>query len=58
MTAPEHRRVINQQGVLVPEHDRIFGEMLRRLLLKVVAMIEDRYGLNRVNQNRRSGTLR
>lgn len=57
MSAPEHRRVMNQ-GIIVPEHDRVFAEMLRRLLLKVVAMIEDRYDLRRVNENRRSTTLR
>jgi len=58
MAAQEHRRTINQQGVIVPEHDRMFAEALRRLLLKVVAMIEDRYDLNRINQNRRSAPLR
>lgn len=58
MTAQEHRRVVNQQGILVPEHDRLFAEALRRLLLKVVAMIEDRYDLHRVNPNRRSAPLR
>lgn len=57
MASPEHRRVLNQ-GILVPEQDRVFAELLRRLLLKVVAMIEDRYDLNRVNQNRRSAPLR
>lgn len=57
MPSPEHRRVLNQ-GILVPEHDRLFAEALRRLLLKVVAMIEDRYDLKRVNQNRRSVPLR
>jgi len=36
----------------------MFAEALRRLLLKVVAMIEDRYDLNRINQNRRSAPLR
>jgi hypothetical protein len=58
MTAQEHRRVVNQQGILVPEHDRLFAEALRRLLLKVVAMIEDRYGLDRVNISRTSKSLR
>lgn len=58
MPAQEHRRVINQQGIVIPEHDRLFGEMLRRLLLKAVSMIEDRYDLKRVNQNRRSVPLR
>jgi hypothetical protein len=57
MAGQDHRRIINQ-GILVPEHDRVFGELLRRLLLKVVAMIEDRYDLNRINQNRRSAPLR
>jgi hypothetical protein len=46
------------QGLVVPEHDRMFAEALRRLLLKVVAMIEDRYDLHRVNPNRRSTPLR
>jgi hypothetical protein len=58
MPVQEHRRVINQQGILVPEHDRVFAEMLRRLLLKAVAMVEDRYGLERVNLTRTSKTLR
>jgi hypothetical protein len=58
MAAQEHRRVVNQQGILVPEHDRLFAEALRRLLLKVVAMIEDRYGLDRVNLSRTSKSLR
>lgn len=50
--------MVNQQGILVPEHDRVFAEALRRLLLKVVAMIEDRYGLDRVNLSRTSKSLR
>jgi hypothetical protein len=58
MAVQDHRRVVNQQGVIIPERDRMFGEALRRLLLKVVAMIEDRYGLDRVNLNRTSKTLR
>lgn len=58
MATQEHRRTINQQGLIVPEHDRIFAETLRRLLLKVVAMIEDRYGLERVNISRTSRSLR
>lgn len=58
MTVHDHRRVVNQQGILVPEHDRLFAEMLRRLLLKAVAMIEDRYGLERVNLSRTSRSLR
>lgn len=57
MAAQEHRRIVNQ-GIIVPEHDRLFGELLRRLLLKAVALIEDRYDLKRVNQNRRSVPLR
>ena len=58
MPVQEHRRVVNQQGILVPERDRIFAEALRRLLLKVVAMIEDWYGLERVNLTRTSKRLR
>lgn len=54
MPAHEHRRVANQIGYNVPEHDRLFGEMLRRLLLKAVAMIEDRYALRPINADRRS----
>lgn len=57
MSPREPRRVINQ-GLLVPEHDKMFAEALRRILLKAVSMIEDRYDLKRVNQNRRSLPLR
>lgn len=53
MAAQEYRRVVNQgHGTLTPETDRAFAEAMRRLLLKVVAMIEDRYGLRPINQER------
>lgn len=58
MAAQEYRRVANQMGYNVPERDRMFGEALRRLLLKVVAMIEDYYGLRPINSDRRSVTTR
>lgn len=51
-------RVINQQGIVVPEHDRAFADMLRRMLLKAIALIEDRYQLDRVNLTRTSKRLR
>jgi hypothetical protein len=54
----EHRRVANQGGTLVPDADRVFAEAVRRLLLKVVAMIEDRYGLRPINAERQSVTTR
>lgn len=57
MAAQEYRRVVNQ-GYTVPEADRLFAEAMRRLLLRVVAMIEDRYGLRPVNADRRSVTTR
>ena len=57
--AHEHRRIINQTGYTLPEADRVFAEGLRRLLLKVVAMIEDRYGLRPINADRhQTSTLR
>jgi hypothetical protein len=52
MAAQEHRRVVNQ-GILVTEADRLFAETLRRLLLKAVSMIEDRYGLRAVHPERK-----
>lgn len=59
MPTQEHRRVVNQnRGILVPEPDRVFAEAMRRLLLRVVAMIEDKYGLRPVNPERRSVTTR
>jgi hypothetical protein len=58
MSAHEHRRVVNQGGTMTPETDRLFAEAMRRLLLRVVAMIEDRYGLRPVNADRRSVTTR
>lgn len=51
-------RVITQQGIVVPEHDRVFADMLRRILLKAIALIEDRYQLDRVNLTRTSKRLR
>ena len=39
------------QGTMDP--DRLFAENLRRLLLKVVSMIEDRYGLRPINHERK-----
>jgi hypothetical protein len=53
----EYRRVLNQ-GYTVPEHDRLFAEAIRRLLLRVVAMIEDRYGLRPINADRKAVTTR
>lgn len=38
---------------MTPEQDRIFADLLRRLLLKAVAMIEDRYGLTPATHGRR-----
>lgn len=52
MASQEHRRIINQPGYTVPEADRAFADAMRRLLLKAVAMIEDRYGLRPINQER------
>lgn len=57
MAAPEHRRAMNQ-GYTVSEHDRLFGESIRRLLLRIVALIEDRYGLEPFNRKERSVTTR
>jgi hypothetical protein len=57
MAAQEYRRVVNQ-GTMIPETDRLFAEAMRRLLLKAVAMIEDRYGLRPINADRRSVTTR
>lgn len=59
MPVMEHRRVANQgHGTIVPEADRVFAEAMRRLLLRVVAMIEDRYGLRPVNADRQPVTTR
>lgn len=61
MAAQEFRRVANQGnqiGYTVPESDRIFALAMRRLLLRVVAMIEDRYGLRPVNADREALTPR
>jgi hypothetical protein len=59
MPTQEFRRVANQgHARIVPEADRLFAEALRRLLLRVVAMIEDRYELRPVNAERRSVTTR
>lgn len=54
MPAQEFRRVANQQrrDTMPSETDRLFAEAIRRLLLKAVSMIEDRYGLRRVNPER------
>lgn len=57
MPGHEHRRVANQ-GILPVDSDRIFADALRRLLLKAVAMIEDRYGLRPINSERRPATTR
>lgn len=57
MPAQEHRRAVNQ-GYTVPEHDRVFAVAIRRLLLRVVAMIEDRYGLRPANADREALTPR
>jgi hypothetical protein len=43
---------------MIPEADRLFAEAMRRLLLKAVAMIEDKYGLRPINADRRSVTTR
>lgn len=58
MPTQEHRRVLNQTGYTVSEQDRAFAEALRRLLLKVVAMVEDRYGLTPVSQTRKEERAR
>lgn len=58
MAALEHRRTANQIGYTVPESDRIFALAMRRLLLRVVSMIEDRYGLRPVNADREALTPR
>lgn len=60
MTAQEYRRVVNQpeHGTMPSEADRVFAEAMRRLLLRVVAMIEDRYRLRPVNADRQSVTTR
>ena len=56
MAAQEHRRVMNQMGYTVPESDRMFALAMRRLLLRVVAMIEDRYQLRSANAERETVT--
>lgn len=52
MAAQEHRRVSNQMAYTVTEGDRMFALAMRRLLLRVVAMIEDRYQLRPANTER------
>jgi hypothetical protein len=47
-----------QIGYTVPESDRVFAIAMRRLLLRVVAMIEDKYGLRPVNADREALTPR
>lgn len=55
MPAQEHRRVVNQPPYgTITAGDRLFAETMRRLLLRVVAMIEDRYGLRPVNPERQT----
>jgi hypothetical protein len=53
MSAHEHRRVANQMEYTTPETDRLFAEAVRRLLLKVVAMVEDRYRLTPISRERK-----
>lgn len=54
MVAHEHRRILNQpeHGTMPSEADRLFAEAMRRLLLKAISMLEDRYGLRPVNPER------
>lgn len=58
MSAREHRRVANQMGYTIPEGDRLFALAMRRLLLRVIAMLEDRYGLRPVNADRETVVTR
>jgi hypothetical protein len=53
MVAQEHRRVVNQDGILHAERDRAFAVSIRRTLLLIVAMIEDHFGLEPINQKRK-----
>jgi hypothetical protein len=54
MPALEQRRVVNQpaHGTMPSEADRLFAEAIRRLLLKAISMIEDRYRLRPINPER------
>jgi hypothetical protein len=36
----------------IPNGERMFAEQARRLLLKIVSMLEDHYGLRRINPGR------
>lgn len=51
MPTTEQRQEVAERGTM--DSDRLFAENVRRLLLKVVSMIEDRYGLRPINQERR-----
>jgi hypothetical protein len=53
-----HTGICSQCGQSTMGPDRVFAENTRRLLLKVVAMIEDRYGLRPINHERKEERTR
>jgi hypothetical protein len=56
----DFRRIANQpeHGTMPSEADRLFAEGIRRLLLKAISMIEDRYRLRPVNPERQTTHVR